>query len=161
MDIARSLHETLKKIARVLEQAGVPFCLVGGLAVGIVAKPRATEGIDLLVLLDEEQMPQLRRTLNEHFDVIQDDTVMHFERATIWRVIVRATSTDAQTSVLLDLILADNDIYRHAIAACLNIELDGVTIPVAAPADLIKIKQRAGRPQDLIDIDELKRALNN
>ena len=51
MDIARSLFETLKSLCRILGDARLEYCLIGGLAVGILSKPRATEDIDLLVLI--------------------------------------------------------------------------------------------------------------
>ena len=37
MDIARSLFETLKSLCRILGDARVEYCLIGGLAVGILS----------------------------------------------------------------------------------------------------------------------------
>ena len=59
MEIAKELLETLKSLCVLLRDARVEFCLIGGLAVAIQAKPRATEDIDLLVLIDEQQIQTL------------------------------------------------------------------------------------------------------
>jgi len=61
MEIAKSLIETLKKLCLLLSEAHIKFCLIGGLAVGILAKPRATEDIDLLDI----------RAIEESIDGIQ------------------------------------------------------------------------------------------
>lgn len=53
METAKGLTEVLKKLAGLLAKEELDFCLVGGGAVGMVATPRATEDIDILVLLDE------------------------------------------------------------------------------------------------------------
>ncbi len=88
MDIARSLFETLKSLCRILGDARVEYCLIGGLAVGILSKPRATEDIDLLVLIDEERIPSLMSLLREHLNVIQEGHIMRFPQATIWRTVI-------------------------------------------------------------------------
>jgi hypothetical protein len=93
MEIARSLIETLKSLCRTLEDARVDHCLIGGLAVGILGKPRATEDIDMLVLIDEAQMPSLMSRLREHLKVIREGHVMHFPDATIWRTVIGSPTT--------------------------------------------------------------------
>jgi hypothetical protein len=60
-----SLEAALRKISTELTQAGVPFALVGGLAVSVRTEPRFTRDADLVVALatDAEPidlLPQLR-----------------------------------------------------------------------------------------------------
>ena len=43
------LHAELRRVARALDEEGVAYALVGGLAVSIHARPRATDDIDVLV----------------------------------------------------------------------------------------------------------------
>ena len=43
------LYEELRSIVGALDSAGVPYALVGGLAVSVYATPRATEDIDILI----------------------------------------------------------------------------------------------------------------
>lgn len=50
MEIAKSLIETLKRLCLIFNEARIKFCLIGGLAVGILAKPRATEDIEWMSL---------------------------------------------------------------------------------------------------------------
>jgi hypothetical protein len=49
------LYEELRSIVGALTTAGVPYALVGGIAVSIYATPRATEDIDLLISGDDAE----------------------------------------------------------------------------------------------------------
>ena len=55
MDIAKVLIETLKKISNIFMRNNFDFCIAGGWAVSIWGTPRATEDIDLLLMIKEEQ----------------------------------------------------------------------------------------------------------
>jgi hypothetical protein len=57
---------------------------------------------------------------------------------------------------ILDLILADRDEYREAVRKAIAIELDGVPVAVITAECLIAVKQLAGRPVDLLDIESLR-----
>ena len=136
-----------------MEAAHVDHCLIGGLAVGILAKPRATEDIDLLILIEEQQIPCLMALLKKHLDVIHEGHVMHFPQATIWRTLI---GTPAGDTVLVDFLLANHEVYREAVLNPIKLAVDDVSIPVVNRESLIKIKEMSGRPQDILDITSLK-----
>lgn len=159
MDIARELFDTLKSLCNLLNEARVEYCLIGGLAVAILAKPRATEDIDFLILIEEKQKSSITELIKKKFHIVQDNNVMRFETATIWRTILASPTGSATGIVIVDFLLADNEIYREAVQNPIKLILDKVTIPVANPDNLIKIKEISNRPQDLLDIAALKEAL--
>mgnify|MGYP001384055921 CR=1 FL=1 len=154
MDIARGLIDTLKRAAGTLHGAGIPYCLAGGLAVSMLARPRATEDVDLIVLAEGDELSRLESLLCSAFEVIQVSPVRRFARASIWRFIVAAGPP--VNLVILDLILADRPEYRMAVQQAVTIDLDGTAVAVITPANLIAVKQLAGRPIDLLDIDSLR-----
>lgn len=156
MEIAKNLIETLKRLSIILDEAHIPYCLIGGLAVGILAKPRATEDIDLLILLEEEGKDPLANLLRKHFTIIHDDTTMHFKDATIWRVVFSSPIEIDECLVIVDFLFADNDIFRKAIQDPVYIKIDNEKVAVAKPESLIAIKQLSNRPQDLIDIESIR-----
>jgi len=156
MDIARNLFDTLKSLCTLLSEAHINYCLIGGLAVAILAKPRATEDIDLLILIEEKDRSSISELMKKKFEIIQDNNIMRFENATIWRTILGSPTGDEAGFVIVDFLLADKEIYREAVLHPLNLTIDYVTIPVATPENLIKIKELSNRPQDLLDIAALK-----
>ena len=154
MDIGRQLIDTLKRAAAALHAAGIPYCLAGGLAVSMLARPRATEDVDLIVLAEEHELDRLEAVLRAAFEVIQINPVRRFARASIWRFVVGTGPPD--NLAILDLILADRNEYRDAVRRAISIDLDGVPVAVITAECLIAVKQLAGRPIDLLDIDSLR-----
>jgi predicted nucleotidyltransferase len=161
MGVAGDLFDTLKSLCALLNDEHVEYCLIGGLAVAILAKPRATEDIDLLILIEEHQIPSLLDLLKKRFKIIQVKNVMHFKNATSCRTVLAAPSDEQGGIVLVDFLLADHDIYRETLRNPISLSVDGEMIPVAGPENLIRMKELSNRPQDLIDIAALKEALND
>jgi len=161
MGVAGDLLGTLKSLCTLLNDEHVDYCLIGGLAVAILAKPRATEDIDLLILIEEPQIPSLVGLLKKRFKIIQQKNVMHFKNATICRTILALPSDEKGGIVVVDFLLADHDTYRETLRNPLFLTVDGEKIPVARPEGLIKMKELSNRPQDLLDIAALKEALND
>jgi hypothetical protein len=161
MGVAGDLFDTLKSLCTLLNDEHVDYCLIGGLAVAILAKPRATEDIDLLILIEEPQIPALVGLLKKRFKIIRGQNVMHFKNATICRTVLAAPSDEQGGIVLVDFLLADHDTYRETLRNPLFLTVDSEKIPVARPESLIKMKELSNRPQDLLDVAALKEALND
>ena len=159
MEIGKSLIATLKRLCLVFNKADIKFCLIGGLAVGILAKPRATEDIDLLVHIDQQNKNEIAGLIKENFEVIQDHDLMYFKHATIWRIVVRNAFENDGDFIIIDLVFADNEIYRNAILDVITIRVDKVDIPIVKPENLIKIKKLANRPVDLLDIQAIQESM--
>ena len=160
MEIAKSLIETLKKLCLLFSEARIEFCLIGGLAVGILAKPRATEDIDLLVLVDEKKKETIAKLVKDNFEVIQDHNLMRFKHTTIWRMFIKDAFTKDNGLVIVDLVFADNEVYEKAVKDVITIQIDRVDIPVVKPENLIRIKKLSNRPRDLLDIRELQESID-
>jgi len=158
MDTGATLTAALLDVCRVLNGAGVPYCLAGGLAVSMLTTPRATGDIDVVVLVDEALRATLPGMLGPAFVIVQNKPVMDFERARIWRLILRHASIRDELLVL-DIILADRPVYTAALDDPLIIPIDDVPIRVARPECLLAIKEYAGRPRDLLDAAALRQAM--
>jgi hypothetical protein len=156
VDVAQGILNILKRIATLFRENDLAYCLAGGLAVSLLSRPRATEDIDLIVLCEERDLPSLEALVRGHFEVIQVRDVMRFRTASIWRFIL---GDGDKGMVILDVILADRDEYRTSIANSVEIVVDDCLINVITPQDLITVKQLAGRPVDLMDIEALRDAL--
>ncbi len=66
-----TLEEVLGAAVRWLEDAGVPYALVGGLTVGVWAEPRATADVDVIVAASPEEVIG---ALPGHADSASDST---------------------------------------------------------------------------------------
>lgn len=78
---------TLAELVAVLERLGVT-CVVGGsLASGLWGEPRATNDVDVLVDLREDQIGELVRALSPAFYVVEPAVRAAVERATSFNVV--------------------------------------------------------------------------
>jgi hypothetical protein len=158
MDAGPTLTAALLDVCRALNGAGVSYCLVGGLAVSMLTTPRATADIDVVVLVDDAVRASLPGMLGPAFVIVQNKPVMDFERARIWRLILRHARR-ADELLVLDIILADRPVYTAALDDPLCIPVDAVPVRVARPECLLAIKEYAGRPQDLLDAAALRQVM--
>ena len=131
------------RICRALNEAGARYLLIGGFAVIAHGAGRFTKDIDLLVDDAPGNVARVKRALsvladNAAAEVADDDV----ERFTVVRV---------ADEVVVDLMgRACGLAYGEAARDAETIERDGVRIPVASPATLLRMKNTP-RPQDAID----------
>ena len=131
------------RICRALNESGARYLLIGGFAVIAHGAGRFTKDIDLLVDDAPDNVALVKRALsvladNAAADVADDDVQRH--------VVVRVAD-----EVVVDLMgHACGLSYADAARDADTLERDGVRIPVASPATLIRTKD-THRPQDAID----------
>jgi hypothetical protein len=120
------------------------FALIGGLAVSAWSPPRATQDVDLLVLIDSNNLNHLVKALC--------DAGINAE--------LRRGGVDDPVPCLiradyLDIIVATKKYEAEAIKQSIIVSIAGRDIPVASPEFLIILKLKAGGPRDLLDVQEL------
>jgi predicted nucleotidyltransferase len=148
-----TLKAPLGDLLQWLASSRIPHVLIGGVAVGFVARPRATVDIDGIVWVDDAQWPQLIVAAGEHGFSPREADPIEFIRQTRMLLL-----THDGSGVHVDLSLGALPFERAAIARRQMVRIEGLEIPVPAPADLIVMKAIAHRPQDLADIDAILKA---
>ncbi|MEK6796283.1 MAG: hypothetical protein AABZ39_16000, partial [Spirochaetota bacterium] len=146
MGIPDGMLETLKKVSEVCTSHNLRYCLAGGLAVGVIAAPRATEDIDITLLMEISELPRLKKILSAAFDIVQfNEKRLEFADTSIQRVVIRGKG---ENIIILDILLPVHPIYRSAVENAIPITIDGIVIYVSRPEDLILMKSLSSRPQD-------------
>lgn len=156
-----SLESALRRAVEVLNESGLRWAVVGGLAVSARAEPRTTRDVDVAVAVgdDAEAEAVLFRLQGLGFAVVS--VVEQTARKRL--ATARLTSGEAAHSgVLVDLLFASSGIEPEVVSGAELMEiLPGLTIPVARIGHLIALKALArndrDRPQDLDDIRALLR----
>ena len=151
------LSVRLAGAGRALNASGLPWALVGGMAVVVRARLRPTEDVDLLVEVGPATLPPLLALLErEGFagDDAEMRTLMEGGLVQLWG------PPDRRTGIGLDLLFADDALSREVLRRATPVEIDGVPIPVASPEDLILMKLDANRPTDLDDVIALRDAFD-
>ena len=150
-----------------LAEKEVDYLLVGGLAVNFHGIPRMTYDIDIMILLTERNLEKLvdllvhwgyrprlpedpYRLLDEAMREkwLKEKGMMAF---TFW--------SDESTVREVDLVFHCPAPYEDLKRRSVKMELDDIPVPVISIGDLIEMKCRSERQQDISDIEHLKRLL--
>jgi predicted nucleotidyltransferase len=145
-----ALYDELRSVLNALDQAGVDYALVGGLAVAVWGAPRATRDIDLLVRSEAlaEAMSAVRGrgfTLPAlPFEFKDGSTLQRVNRV-----------DEAGNLMTVDFMLVDRNL-ESAWASRTRVPFADGEVTVVSREALMAMKAQAARPQDLADIQNLK-----
>jgi hypothetical protein len=156
---------SVELIVRALNDAEVPFLVVGGLAVVAHGYGRLTQDIDLVVGLDPESA---RRTILALEGLgyrpavpVTAESFADPEQRARWiadkGMTVLHLESDAHRETGVDLFVSEPFDFASEHRLALVEELaPGVPIRIVRLATLLRMKAAAGRPQDVADIAELR-----
>lgn len=138
----------LRAAATILERRRVPFALIGAGAMAVHGVGRSTQDTDLLVTdrgclaaTAWESLPPGARADIAAGDA--DDPLAGVVR-------LRAPGENP-----LDVVVGRHPWQAAVLGRAERVEIEGVAVPVARPADLILLKLYAGGPQDAWDVQQL------
>jgi hypothetical protein len=153
-----SLEAALRKISTELTEAGVPFALVGGLAVSVRTEPRFTRDADLVVALaTDAEAEALIHNLRAHDYGIEAVV----EQEAVGRLAtVRLIPFLEPQAPVVDLLFASSGIEAEVAADAEPIDLlPQLRMGVARTGHLIALKvlsrDDVRRPQDIADLRAL------
>ena len=146
-----------------LNDSRVEFVIVGGVATALHGGSRVTFDLDIVPSFAEDSWqaavdllwelgarPRIPEPLNRIRDVEQ---VRQWGRE---KGMLALNFRTADGSIEVDLIVAEADRFEELRQRAVPITIEKRTFFVAAIDDLIAMKQKAGRPQDLLDIAQLR-----
>lgn len=143
-----NLAEEFDRLVLALDSAGVSYALVGGLAVAVWGVPRATKDIDLLVL--PETLDRARGVARSLGFTLEAKPLRFSDGMEIRRM----TKVSDGSHLILDLMLVDEN-SSFAWKERVRVPVLKGQIWVVSRDALIDMKTRAGRPQDLADVEKL------
>jgi hypothetical protein len=149
----------LERICGAMRRAGVRYAVVGGHAVALHGAVRGTVDLDLVLNWNRKTLRDAERVLKglgliSRLPVSADD-VFNFrdeyvrERNLIGWNFYNPNDLSEQVDIIITYDLAGKRTRR--------IQLSGGPVLILALPDLIEMKRRSGRPQDLEDVAALER----
>lgn len=156
-------------IFRKLNEEGIRYLVVGGVAMNLLGVPRATYDIDILIDLEDDNINALMRLMKEWgFKPKVPISVMDFADKAKRDDWIRTKNMKAFNLVNARWALSEIDIiidapvgYTEARKRARKITVQGVPIPVISIDDLIIMKRAAGRALDKADIQYLRKVKND
>ncbi len=146
------LFQALEELCGFLDDARLDYTLVGGLAVGIWAAPRATVDVDFLVSLSAAEADTLVQRLKQSGQFIfVHEKPMVFNKVSFLRATLKSNS-----DVAVDFLLADDTFKKTMLGRSSSVTISGFSVRIPTPEDLIILKLLSNRPQDRLDVEQIR-----
>lgn len=146
------------EILRLLVERGVDFVVIGGIAAVLHGSARNTFDLDICFATDNANLDALGDVLlalGARLKGVDDDVPFAPDARTLRQVELLTLVTRLGE---LDVLArpAGAPTYRELRRNADRYDLGGFNVSVASIDDLIAMKEAAGRPKDLLDIEELE-----
>lgn len=147
-----------------LNNSGVDYVVVGGVALVLHGAVRLTADIDLMVHLEEGNLSKFVRVMNElgykpKVPVKAEDFISA-DNSARWinekNMKVFSFFHPGKAVNLVDVFVEEPLDYTAIKSNAIEIMAGDVSIPIVSIDDLIKLKRISGRPQDIADITALE-----
>ena len=153
-----------KTIFRQLNESGVDYLVVGGLAVNFHGIPRMTYDIDLMILVESSNILKTVNTITgwgykPKISVNPRELADQKKReGWVKEKGMKAFNFYSETLPIgeIDIVIDSPIPYRDLKSRAIEIQIQEIAIPTVSLRDLISLKMTAGRKQDLSDVEYLK-----
>jgi len=130
----------------------IRYLVVGGYAVMKYTEPRYTKDLDLWISTDRQNAEMVFAALKAFGAPLKDLTADDFTQDGCFYQV-------GKPPFRLDIMISIPGVQFESAWQCREVvDLEGLVVPFIARADLIHSKKVSGRPQDLIDVENLEKA---
>jgi len=152
------MYPDFKELLSVLNAHGVKYLVIGAYAVSIHAQPRATKDLDILVKADAENAAAVFAALARFGAPLEGLTPADFaEPGPFFRMGREPVGVDILTTIPG---VEFDEAWPRRIEAIVD-SASGLKASFISREDLIAAKLAAGRPQDLADVDAIRKVHKN
>ena len=152
------MYPDFKELLSVLNAHGVKYLVIGAYAVSIHAQPRATKDLDILVKADAENAAAVFAALARFGAPLEGLTPADFAQpGPFFRMGREPVGVDILTTIPG---VEFDEAWPRRIEAIVD-SASGLKASFISRQDLIAAKLAAGRPQDLADVDAIRKAQKN
>jgi len=160
---------SFEALVSALEGAGVRYLVAGGLAVNAYGYLRFTKDVDLVIQLVPENIerafaelrklgyrPMVPITASQFADAKQRESWIRDKGMQVLQF-----WSDAHRETPVDMFVRDPFVFDEEYQQALVRPLGSIAVRFVTIPTLIRMKEQAGRPQDRIDIDQLRLLLKD
>ncbi|MFC7338944.1 DUF6036 family nucleotidyltransferase [Haloferula chungangensis] len=147
------MNSDFRDLLRIFEAEGVEYLIVGAYAVMHYTQPRYTKDIDIWLKPSRENSKRIAKAFHEFGVPMVEISREDFEKEGLQYLIGMPPS---QIDFLTSLPCPFN--FDEAWENRESRVTEGITIHFLGKSELITAKKIASRPQDLADLDEIRRA---
>lgn len=141
-----------RDFANLFDRLGLPYAIMGGLAVRVHAVPRATFDVDFTVAVPRGSLPTLYAEVERLGYAVPEAQKGGWIDTVRGLPVVKFQLTLADRPLDVDAFLAETPFQRELLARRVRVSADGWEAWFVTAEDLILLKLLAGRPKDRTDV---------
>ena len=141
-----------KELLKIFKKFKIRYLIVGGYAVMKYSEPRFTKDLDVFIATDQDNANGVYSALKEFgapLENLSSDDFAH--KGYFYQIGMPPLRVDIMMSIPG---IEFDEAWKNREV----VELDDLKVFFISRSDLIRAKEASGRPQDKIDIEELKKA---
>ncbi len=150
------LTQVLGTVTCAFERIGIPYAVMGGLAVRAHGLPRPTYDVDFVVGWDRERLGELCRELDLLGFSVPEPHLTGWVDEVAKMPLVKSSMMVSGQTIDVDLFLAETPFLQSALARRFRVDVDGVLVSLVTAEDLILLKVVANRLRDRADIADIR-----
>mgnify|MGYP006275591705 CR=1 FL=1 len=150
-DLTAVIHD----LVNVFERLGLPYAIMGGIAVRAHGIPRPTYDVDFTLAVPRERLGELFAAIADRGYTVPEqysrgwmDTVGSMPLIKV-KLFLDGRVIDA------DIFIAETPFQREVVERRIDAEVEGRIVKLVSAEDLLLFKLVASRPRDLIDVQDI------
>ena len=146
------VNSDFSDLLRLFNANQVKYLVIGGYALIQYAEPRYTKDLDLWINADASNAQAVYRALREFGAPLADLTEADFtQEGYFYQMGVPPVRVDILMGI-------PGVVFAEAWPRRMEVDFDGLLVSFISRQDLIAAKRAVGRPQDLLDVEQLTRS---
>jgi predicted nucleotidyltransferase len=148
--IKNILLVVLSELLKVCKEHKIKIVLMGGMAVSVYARPRATYDVDGIISIKKERIEDFLRVLGKlGFKYDKKEPIKSIQGLSF------ITLCYAKYKIYIDLFIAGNKFQENILARARKIRFNKMVLNVISLEDLTLIKLQTGRERDIEDVRDM------
>lgn len=143
------------RVFRAFEQAGLEYVLIGAAAMGFHGLVRATEDLDLFIRATTENVERLKRAFRAAYDA--DPSVEEISSLDLLGDYPAVRYYPPSGDLYFDVLTRLGEAASFETLDAETMQVEGISVRVATPGALYRLKKGTVRPLDRQDAEALRR----
>lgn len=151
----KDVYDTLLDFVDVLNELGLRYAVMGGLAVRAYSIPRPTWDVDLTIGIDRDDLSRFFTAVAARGYTVPEAYTRGWLDQVAGMPLIKFKTYRVSGTVDVDVFIAENDFQKSLLTRSEKMATDIGPVSFVTPEDLILLKLIAKRSRDLIDVVDL------
>ncbi|MBM4010871.1 MAG: hypothetical protein FJ286_05750 [Planctomycetes bacterium] len=149
------LTSVIRDLIAVFETHGLPYAIMGGIAVRAHGIPRPTYDVDFTLAIPRERLGELFASLADRGYTVPEPHAHGWVDQVGGMPLVKVRLFLEGRTIDADIFIAETPFQQEVIARRIHAEVEGQPVNIVTAEDLILFKLVASRPRDLADVQDV------